>query len=75
MINEVLYCERLLYLEYVQGEWADNVYTADGQAVHRRVNEQEKALKPPPEEGEASEVPPYVARSVSLSSEKLGARE
>lgn len=72
MINEVLYCERLLYLEYVQGEWADNVYTADGQAVHRRVNEQEKALKPPPEDGEASEVPPYVARSVSLSSEKLG---
>ena len=48
MINEVLYCERLLYLEYVQGEWADNVYTADGQAVHRRVNEQEKALRPPP---------------------------
>ena len=72
MINEVLYCERLLYLEYVQGEWADNVYTADGQRVHRRVNEQEKALKPPPDEGEASEVPPYVARSVSLSSEKLG---
>lgn len=72
MINEVLYCERLLYLEYVHGEWADNVYTADGQAVHRRVNEQEKALKPPPEEGEGSEVPPYVARSVSLSSETLG---
>lgn len=72
MINEVLYCERLLYLEYVQGEWADNVYTADGQAVHRRVNEQEKALKPPPEESEGSEAPPYVARSVSLSSERLG---
>jgi CRISP-associated protein Cas1 len=72
MINEVLYCERLLYLEYVQGEWADNAYTADGQAVHRRVNEHEKALKPPPDEEEASEAPPYVARSVSLSSERLG---
>jgi CRISP-associated protein Cas1 len=72
MINEVLYCERLLYLEYVQGEWADNVYTADGQAVHRRVNEQEKALKSPPEDAETNEVPPYVARSVSLSSEELG---
>jgi CRISPR-associated protein Cas1 len=72
MINEVLYCERLLYLEYVHGEWADNVYTADGLAVHRRVNEQEKALKPPPDEGEGRDVPPYVARSVSLSSEKLG---
>lgn len=72
MINEVLYCERLLYLEYVQGEWAENEYTADGQRVHRRVNEQEKSLKPPPEEGEASEERPYVARSVWLSSEKLG---
>lgn len=72
MINEVLFCERLLYLEYVQGEWADNVYTADGQVVHRRVNEQEKALRPPAGDGEESEVPPYVARSVSLSSERLG---
>jgi CRISP-associated protein Cas1 len=72
MINEVLYCERLLYLEYVQGEWADNEYTADGQRVHRRVNEQEKALKPAPEDGEPSEERPYIARSVWLSSEKLG---
>jgi CRISP-associated protein Cas1 len=72
MINEVLYCERLLYLEYVQGEWAENEYTADGQRVHRRVNEQEKALKPPPEEGEPTEERPYVARSVWLSSDKLG---
>jgi CRISP-associated protein Cas1 len=72
MINEVIYCERLLYLEYVQGEWAENEYTADGQRVHRRVNEQEKALKPPPDEGEPSEERPYVARSVWLSSEKLG---
>src|SRR6478752_148374 len=71
MINEVLYCERLLYLEYVQGEWADNVFTADGQAVHRRVNEKEKALKPAPE-GEATDERPYVARSVWLSSERLG---
>lgn len=71
MINEVLYCERLLYLEYVQGEWADNVFTADGQAVHRRVNEQEKALKPAPD-GESEEERPYVARSVWLSSERLG---
>lgn len=71
MINEVLYCERLLYLEYVQGEWADNVFTADGNAVHRRVNVQEKALKPAPE-GEDAEARPYVARSVWLSSERLG---
>lgn len=77
MINEVLYCERLLYLEYVQGEWADNAFTADGQAVHRRVNEREKALKPARAtsegaEGEDGNERPYVARSVWLSSERLG---
>jgi CRISPR-associated protein Cas1 len=71
MLNEVLYCERLLYLEHVQGEWADNVFTADGNAVHRRVNEKEKALKPAPE-GEEAQERPYVARSVWLSSERLG---
>jgi len=71
MINEVLYCERLLYLEYVQGEWADNVFTADGQAVHRRVNEKERALRPAPDV-EAADERPYVARSVWLSSERLG---
>lgn len=71
MINEVLYCERLLYLEYVQGEWAENVFTADGQVVHRRVNEQEKPLAPAAEE-QGAEERPYVARSVWLSSERLG---
>jgi hypothetical protein len=25
MVNEVLYCERLAYLEWAQGEFADNV--------------------------------------------------
>jgi CRISPR-associated protein Cas1 len=71
MINEVLYCERLLYLEYVQGEWAENFFTADGQVVHRRVNEHEKALHPAPDSQDAEERP-YVARSVWLSSERLG---
>ena len=75
MINEVLYCERLMYLEFVQGEWADNAFTADGQAVHRKVNEEGKPLRPAPDgEGgtEGEEERPYVARSVWLSSERLG---
>lgn len=67
MINEVLYCERLTYLEYVQGEWADNAYTADGQAVHRKVNEEAKPLRPAPDqESEGEDERPYVARSVWL---------
>lgn len=73
MINEVLYCERLMYLERVQGEWADNAFTADGHAVHRRVNDDEKALdEPPTPETESDTSRPYVARSVTLSSERLG---
>lgn len=77
MINEVMYCERLMYLEWVQGEWADNVYTIDGRAVHRRVDAGGKQLrraKPAEasEETETEDERPYVARSVWLSSEKLG---
>ena len=79
MINEVLYCERLMYLEFVQGEWADNAFTVDGQAVHRRVNEATKPLLPAPTpvteseaDAEVEEERPYVARSVWLSSERLG---
>lgn len=70
MINEVLYCERLMYLERVQGEWAENEFTADGRGVHRRVNEEEKPLREASEDRE--EDLPYVARSVWLSSERLG---
>lgn len=71
MINEVLYCERLMYLEWVQGEWSDNAFTVDGQSVHRRVNESGKPLREPPADP-SEEAPPYVARSVWLSSERLG---
>ncbi len=75
MINEVLYCERLMYLEWVQGEWAENAFTADGQGVHRRVNEEGKPLREASDgeaDTEAEAAEPYVARAVWLSSEKLG---
>lgn len=39
MVNEVLYCERLVYLEWAQGEFDDNVFTIDGRAVHRRADQ------------------------------------
>lgn len=48
MVNEVLYCERLMYLEWVQGEFADNYFTVDGRAVHRRADTRAKALRPTP---------------------------
>jgi CRISPR-associated protein Cas1 len=82
MLNEVLYCERLMYLEWVQGEWADNFFTADGSRVHRRVDARAKPLKPRDARGKLAlgagegaareEERPYQARSVWLSSERLG---
>ena len=85
MVNEVLYCERLMYLEWVQGEFADNYFTVDGRAVHRRADARAKPLRPSKAGAGTSEVDssngddraesddkPYSARSVWLSSEALG---
>lgn len=85
MVNEVLYCERLFYLEWVQGEFADNQYTVDGRMVHRRPDRAGGKLAEPPKAGTATPAPdagdddddgraapPYTARSVWLSSERLG---
>lgn len=48
MINEALYCERLMYLEWAQGEFADNAFTVDGRAVHARADVAGGALPPVP---------------------------
>jgi CRISPR-associated protein Cas1 len=86
MINEVLFCERLFYLEWVAGEFADNVFTVDGRLAHRRADKPGGALPPPPDGAPAKpasrddddevepapEPPPYKARSLWLSSEQLG---
>lgn len=68
MVNEFVYCPRLFYLEWVQGEWADNYFTEDGKFVHRRADKETKAPPEPAELGER----PFVARSVAASSERLG---
>jgi len=38
MLNEFCYCPRLAYLEWVQGEFADNLETLQGRFAHRRVD-------------------------------------
>src|SRR5262249_44321757 len=48
MINEVMYCERLMYLEWSQGEFTDNAFTVDGRAVHARADIASGALPPTP---------------------------
>lgn len=66
MINEFVFCPRLFYIEFVQGEWADNAFTEEGRAVHRRAHEESGEPAEPDEER------PFVARSVALSAPELG---
>jgi CRISPR-associated protein Cas1 len=66
MVNEFVYCPRLFYIEWTEGRFADNDDTRVGQQVHRRVDT-ETGAAPLPEEGELR-----IARSVMLSSERLG---
>ena len=68
MVNEWVYCPRLAYLEWVEGEWADSTDTVQGKRAHARVDKSGKQLPSPEELGdEMSE-----ARSITLSSERLG---
>lgn len=69
MINEYVYCPRLAYLEWVQGEWADSGDTVEGRFRHRRVDVAGGEL-PSPEDVEAGER--IHARSVMVSSNRLG---
>ena len=68
MVNEWVYCPRLAYLEWVEGEWADSVDTAKGKRAHKRVDEGGGKLPAPDQLDEDR----GRARSVMLSSERLG---
>ena len=69
MVNEYQYCPRLAYLEWVQGEWAESSDTVEGRHAHRRVDKPGGDLPPP---GEAEEGERIHARSITLSSNRLG---
>jgi len=60
ILNEFVYCPRLAYIEWVCGEFEDNIDTLEGRYQHRRVDRQEYKI-----EGDT-------IRSVVLSSPKLG---
>ena len=86
MLNEFAYCPRLFHLEYVDREWADNAFTADGKRVHARVDRVDQVLPAvladepgssdsspsDPTDADPGEPPPQVARSVTLGSQSLG---
>ncbi|GIK35052.1 MAG: CRISPR-associated exonuclease Cas4/endonuclease Cas1 fusion [Gammaproteobacteria bacterium] len=69
MVNEYQYCPRLSYLEWVQGEWADSSDTVQGRHAHRRVDRPQGDL---PSADEAVEGERIHARSITLSSNRLG---
>jgi len=70
MVNEYVYCPRLAYLEWVQGEWDDNADTVGGRWAHRRVDVESAAEVP---DAEGAEDRTLTARSVTVSSDALGA--
>ena len=69
MVNEYQYCPRLAYLEWVQGEWAESADTVEGRHVHRRVDKGGGML---PEPGQLPDDEKIHARSITLSSNRLG---
>jgi CRISPR-associated endonuclease Cas1/CRISPR-associated protein Cas4 len=71
MVNEFAYCPRLAYLEWVDGEFADNTETVEGRFYHRRVDQAPSRKARQLDEGEA-EGQTIHQRSVWLSSERLG---
>ncbi|MEW6705943.1 MAG: CRISPR-associated endonuclease Cas1 [Pseudomonadota bacterium] len=74
MLNEYVYCPRLAYLEWVQGEWADSADTVEGRHVHRRVDK--RSGTPPdaaaPVPGGEPDADTIHVRSLELSSKSLG---
>src|SRR5262249_3174783 len=64
--NQVTYCPRLYYLEYVESVMPVNEYVEDGVFQHRRVNDPALANRTR-KDGDALHT-----RSVSLSSTRLG---
>src|SRR5947209_8904979 len=69
MVNEYVYCPRLAFLEWVDGEWADSGDTEQGRRVHVRVDGGGGRL---PDAGDLDDKPDFTARSVMLGSERLG---
>ncbi len=79
MVNEFVYCNRLAYLEWVQGEWAASVDTVEGTHAHRRVDRANSGAQGNLPDSfttaadAGSEAPSNLhTRSVELSSARLG---
>lgn len=74
MVNEFVYCPRLAYLMWTQGEWAETGDTVEGRRAHARVDRPGAPLPAPDalDADDAATADRIVSRSLTLSSEKLG---
>jgi len=57
MLNEFTYCPRLGWLEWVDGEWADNLETMQGTFGHRRVDKADRRNIPAAEKQKSADSP------------------
>ena len=69
MLNELVYCERLFYLEYVQGDFQDSAETIEGRYRHHNVDKEKGDLPNKSVHEEANSSIPIHASSVMLSGE------
>src|SRR5262249_42361036 len=69
MVNEFVYCPRLAFLEWVDGEWADSGDTEEGRRAHVRVDGGSGKL-PPPAHSASLDPPPQ--RSQPFPSSQAG---
>ena len=74
MVNEFVYCPRLAYLMWTQGEWSETGDTVEGKRVHARVDRPGAPLPAPEalEAEDAAAADKVVSRSLTLSSQTLG---
>jgi CRISP-associated protein Cas1 len=74
MVNEFVYCPRLAYLMWTQGEWSETSDTVEGHRVHARVDRPSAPL-PAPQALDTGATPAgdkIVSRSLTLASATLG---
>lgn len=71
MVNEYVYCPRLAWLEWVDGQWADSGDTEEGRRAHVRTDKPGPPL-PEPEAAPPIDEAPFKTRAVTLSSDRLG---
>ena len=70
MLNEWVYCRRLAFLEWVQGEWAENADTTQGRRAHLRTEKGPAPALPAPDA--LTEQDEITTRRLLLGSPTLG---